>query len=292
MPPRGIDGASIIVKVQAICTIFGVFSFGYQQFLLFGGGAPGACRPRASAAAAAHVAARAAPPASAVTRTPPASRRRARRLSHLPYCSLTTFLSCCGAAPSLRAPPASGARLRARSGSSLSASVEAVEANPSLEFTTFPRSVLLTFAFLAISLVRLARLFVLPTVGGLYFMYRYISHESCSQFDSLPLTSLTVPLRSPVPYDRATERSRRRRRHRAPRYHRPAGAQAQKYPDVRDEAGALVQRDGGCRTGGGDDCYRWRLERGVRDVTTRERSARFRILTDLAIQRSFAPYLT
>jgi hypothetical protein len=70
--------------------------------------------------------------------------------------------------------------------------VEAVEANPSLEFTTFPRSVLLTFAFLAISLVRLARLFVLPTVGGLYFMYRYISHESCSQFDSLPLTSLTV----------------------------------------------------------------------------------------------------
>ena len=31
--------------------------------------------------------------------------------------------------------------------------MEAVEANPSLEFTTFPRSVLLTFAFLAISLV-------------------------------------------------------------------------------------------------------------------------------------------
>ena len=28
--------------------------------------------------------------------------------------------------------------------------------------------------------------------GELYFMYRYISHESCSQFDSLPLTSLTV----------------------------------------------------------------------------------------------------
>jgi len=26
----------------------------------------------------------------------------------------------------------------------------------------------------------------------LYFMYRYISHESCSHFDSLPLTSLTV----------------------------------------------------------------------------------------------------
>jgi Ca2+-binding EF-hand superfamily protein len=27
---------------------------------------------------------------------------------------------------------------------------------------------------------------------GLYFMYRYISRESCSQFDSLPLTSLTI----------------------------------------------------------------------------------------------------
>jgi hypothetical protein len=27
--------------------------------------------------------------------------------------------------------------------------------------------------------------------GELYFMYRYISRESCSQFDSLPLTSLT-----------------------------------------------------------------------------------------------------
>ena len=26
----------------------------------------------------------------------------------------------------------------------------------------------------------------------LYFMYRYISRESCSQFDSLPLTSLTI----------------------------------------------------------------------------------------------------
>ena len=28
------------------------------------------------------------------------------------------------------------------------------------------------------------------------FMYRYISHESCSQFDSLPLTSLTSRRRS------------------------------------------------------------------------------------------------
>jgi hypothetical protein len=29
--------------------------------------------------------------------------------------------------------------------------------------------------------------------GGFYFMYRYISRESCSQFDSLPLPSLTKP---------------------------------------------------------------------------------------------------
>ena len=29
-----------------------------------------------------------------------------------------------------------------------------------------------------------------PTTSELSFMYRYISHESCSQFDSLPLTSL------------------------------------------------------------------------------------------------------
>ena len=29
--------------------------------------------------------------------------------------------------------------------------------------------------------------------GELYFMYRYISRESCSQFDSLPLTYLTIP---------------------------------------------------------------------------------------------------
>jgi hypothetical protein len=29
--------------------------------------------------------------------------------------------------------------------------------------------------------------------GELYFMYRYILRESCSQFDSLPLTSLTIP---------------------------------------------------------------------------------------------------
>ena len=31
--------------------------------------------------------------------------------------------------------------------------------------------------------------------GGESFMYRYILRESCSQFDSLPLTSLTIPLR-------------------------------------------------------------------------------------------------
>ena len=29
-------------------------------------------------------------------------------------------------------------------------------------------------------------------VRGLSFMYRYILRESCSQFDSLPLTSLTI----------------------------------------------------------------------------------------------------
>ena len=28
---------------------------------------------------------------------------------------------------------------------------------------------------------------------GVFFTYRYISRESCSQFDSLPLTSLTIP---------------------------------------------------------------------------------------------------
>ena len=37
---------------------------------------------------------------------------------------------------------------------------------------------------------------LVPTPGGaseLSFMYRYILRESCSQFDSLPLTSLTIP---------------------------------------------------------------------------------------------------
>jgi hypothetical protein len=33
---------------------------------------------------------------------------------------------------------------------------------------------------------------VATCTGELYFMYRYISRESCSQFDSLPLTSLTI----------------------------------------------------------------------------------------------------
>ena len=33
---------------------------------------------------------------------------------------------------------------------------------------------------------------MLDDIGELSFMYRYISRESCSQFDSLPLTSLTI----------------------------------------------------------------------------------------------------
>ena len=38
------------------------------------------------------------------------------------------------------------------------------------------------------------RIVALTAPGELYFMYRYILRESCSQFDSLPLTSLTIPL--------------------------------------------------------------------------------------------------
>ena len=38
------------------------------------------------------------------------------------------------------------------------------------------------------------RVAALDDVGELYFIYRYISRESCSQFDSLPLTSLTISL--------------------------------------------------------------------------------------------------
>ena len=34
-----------------------------------------------------------------------------------------------------------------------------------------------------------------PWYDGVFFIYRYILRESCSQFDSLPLTSLTIPLR-------------------------------------------------------------------------------------------------
>jgi hypothetical protein len=45
---------------------------------------------------------------------------------------------------------------------------------------------------------------VMEEKGGCSFMYRYISRESCSQFDSLPLTSLTIFL---------TRLDRRRRRH-------------------------------------------------------------------------------
>jgi hypothetical protein len=45
------------------------------------------------------------------------------------------------------------------------------------------------FAFVKVASLPLARRLA---NGELYFMYRYISHESCSHFDSLPLTSLTV----------------------------------------------------------------------------------------------------
>ena len=45
------------------------------------------------------------------------------------------------------------------------------------------------------------------------FIYRYISRESCSQFDSLPLTSLTIPLtpRSPLRLSPPLPSERRRR---------------------------------------------------------------------------------
>jgi hypothetical protein len=46
--------------------------------------------------------------------------------------------------------------------------------------------------------------------GGCSFMYRYISRESCSQFDSLPLTSVTIsPRRIRPPQREATARRRR-----------------------------------------------------------------------------------
>ena len=43
------------------------------------------------------------------------------------------------------------------------------------------------------------------------FMYRYISRESCSQFDSLPLTSLTIFLTRPVLETKAMRELRRLR---------------------------------------------------------------------------------
>jgi hypothetical protein len=39
---------------------------------------------------------------------------------------------------------------------------------------------------------RSASMLDLTAREGEFFMYRYISRESCSQFDSLPLTSLTI----------------------------------------------------------------------------------------------------
>jgi hypothetical protein len=44
------------------------------------------------------------------------------------------------------------------------------------------------------------------TRGQVSFVYRYISRESCSQFDSLPLTSLTISARGPVLVQRDAER--------------------------------------------------------------------------------------
>jgi hypothetical protein len=56
--------------------------------------------------------------------------------------------------------------------------------------------------------VELNKLAGLARLGGeCSFMYRYIVRESCSQFDSLPLTSLTIP-----PVALVTQTSRRRSR--------------------------------------------------------------------------------
>jgi hypothetical protein len=59
------------------------------------------------------------------------------------------------------------------------------------------RNPLLRFFGLAdgdgVSALRAGGLSDSATIGGCSFMYRYILRESCSQFDSLPLTSLTTP---------------------------------------------------------------------------------------------------
>ena len=53
-------------------------------------------------------------------------------------------------------------------------------------------AILATFAVRALLGSRMAAADAFATMGECYFMYRYILRESCSQFDSPPLTSLTI----------------------------------------------------------------------------------------------------
>ena len=101
--------------------------------------------------------------------------------------------------------------------------------------------------------------------GELSFMYRYISRESCSQFDSLPLTSLTIT--SLDIFFRWRERRRRRvvlgrRRARRNRGHQllrrgeggneNAARRARPSVCCARERRPHARRDGGRRNGGGE----------------------------------------
>jgi hypothetical protein len=88
------------------------------------------------------------------------------------------------------------------------------------------------------------------------FMYRYILRESCSQFDSLPLTYLTIPPTrkhapvSPSPSPPLPRRSPRTAHH-APRRriapHRAAPARAERFARSAGAAGGCVWSGGGRR---------------------------------------------